>query len=166
MIVLLLFGPIASIATAIIHWISLTLTRGWILGPLMKFLAVLPTIIGFWFGVKIYKKFLCKKSSFLLLFVTGNLCGIVLRVLVCSVTNIIVFLVVDPSYLTYAGSILNSVGIAASSALDILLWVLLLTGIFNTLHVLLSSIGASILFKASTIRMPQLAEKTWIFKKE
>jgi len=119
MIVLLLMGPIPALITELIHWVSLTLARGWVLGPLMKFLAVTPMIFGFWVGVKLYKRIRKSRFNFTLAFALGILFGIVLRVVVCSLTNIAVFLFVMPEYLSFAEWTLKSVGIAINSAIDV-----------------------------------------------
>ena len=167
MTTLLLFGPIPSLVTEVIHWIVLTVTRGWILGPLMKFLAVVPMIAGFWLGVSMYMKLRSGKThNVAILFVVGNIVGIVARVLVTSIANIVVFLIVAPEWLGYAGYMLGLVGIVTTSVFEVLLWALLLTGVFNTLHVPLSSFVAVTILKGVIVRMPNLTEKIWIFGKK
>lgn len=56
MMALLIGGLVPGLATAVIHWIGLSLARGWILGALMKFLAVAPMVVGFWLGIRLYKR--------------------------------------------------------------------------------------------------------------
>jgi hypothetical protein len=77
----------------------------------------------------------------------------------------VVFLVVAPEWLEYAGYALNSVGIVTTSVFEVLLWTLLLTAIFNALHVPLSSLIAIALLKGINIRMPNVIKKTWILTK-
>jgi riboflavin transporter FmnP len=165
MVVLLLIGPFPALITEVIHWVSLTLAHGWVLGPLMKFLAVTPTIVGFWMGIKLYKRIRKSRFNFTLALTLGILFGIVLRVVVCSLTNIAVFLFVMPEYLNFAEWTLKSVGIAINSAIDVWVWTLLLTGIFNALHVPISSVIAAITFKGAMLRMPNISERAWITKK-
>jgi len=164
MIVLFILGPLPSLVTEVIHWIGLTITRGWILGPLMKFVAVVPMIVGFWLGVILYRKFSSGNST-IISFIIGNTVGIVLRVIVTSIANILVLLVVAPEWLEYAGFALNSVGIVATSVFEVLMWTLLLTAIFNTLHVPLSSLVAMMLLNGINFRMPHIIKKTWIVQK-
>lgn len=167
MVTLFLFGPIPSLVTSVIHWITLTIARGVILGPLMKFLAVVPMIAGFWLGVSVYKKLRSGKThKVAILSVAGSAVGIVARVLVTSITNVVIFLIVAPEYLSYAGYTLGLVGIVTTSVFEVLLWALLLTGVFNTLHVPLSSFVAVTILKGAIIRMPNIAEKMWIFGKK
>ncbi len=166
MIMLFIFGPLPSLVTEIIHWIGLTITHGWILGPLMKAISVIPMIVGFWLGVSMYRRLSSGKTqSTTILFIVGNIVGIVLRVIVSSIANIVVFLVVAPEWLEYAGYALNSVGIVTTSVFEVLLWTLLLTAIFNALHVPLSSLIAIALLKGINIRMPNVIKKTWILTK-
>jgi len=164
MIVLLIFGPLPSLVTEVVHWIGLTITRGWILGPLLKFVAVVPMIVGFWLGVILYRKFSSGNST-TISFIIGNIVGIVLRVIVTSIANILVLLAVAPEWLEYAGFALNSVGIVTTSVFEVLMWTLLLTAIFNTLHVPLSSLVAMMLLNGINFRMPNIIKKTWIVQK-
>jgi riboflavin transporter FmnP len=164
MIVLFILGPLPSLVTEVIHWIGLTITRGWILGPLMKFVAVVPMIVGFWLGVILYRKFSSGNST-IISFIIGNTVGIVLRVIVTSIANILVLLVVAPEWLEYARFALNSVGIVVTSVFEVLMWTLLLTAIFNILHVPLSSLVAMMLLNGINFRMPNIIKKTWIVQK-
>jgi len=77
--------------------------------------------------------------------------GITLRVIVCSITDVTVLLfVAPPEYLKFAEYSLKAVGFNAASTSDVLALPLPLTGIFNILHALLSSIIAYALFRAAT----------------
>ena len=154
MIALLLGGFVPGLITEVIHWIGLSLARGWILGPLMKFLAVIPMIAGFWLGIRIYRTYSGKSI------VAALALGALFRVVVCSITNIVLFLFIAPEYIEFAGYTLKATGINVSSTFDILIWTLTLTGIFNALHVLLSSIVALALFKAAAARLPNVAMET------
>ncbi len=60
MLALLLVGLVPGLITEVIHWIGLSIARGWVLGPLMKILAVVPMIFGFWLGIRIHKRADCK----------------------------------------------------------------------------------------------------------
>jgi riboflavin transporter FmnP len=163
MIVLLLFGPIPSLLTETVHWLTLTLTRGDILGPLLKFLAVVPMVLGFWIGVEMYKR-LSKHSSYNTTVALGSglVLGIVLRVIVTTLANIVVLLFVAPGFISDAQIMLRMAGISVISTMDVLLWTLLFTAIFNVLHVPLSSFVAVIAVKGTVIRLPSLTEKMWI----
>ena len=53
----LIFGPIPAIITATIHWIFLTATgTGDVLGPAVKYAAVLSTLFGLWLGSVLYHR--------------------------------------------------------------------------------------------------------------
>ncbi|MEM2104832.1 MAG: hypothetical protein QXZ51_06525 [Candidatus Bathyarchaeia archaeon] len=157
MLALLLGGLVPGLTTELIRWIGLSIARGWVLGPLMKFLAVVPMVFGFWLGIRIYKRKWTVKSigaAFLL--------GIVIRVVVCCVLNIVVLIFVAPEFLKFSEYSLRTVGINVTSTGDVLLWTLALNGIFNALHVILSSTIAMVLFKATATRMPSIAKKSWV----
>jgi riboflavin transporter FmnP len=82
MMALLIGGLVPGLATAVIHWMGLSLARGWVLGPLMKFLAVAPMVAGFWIGIKLYKRKWAAKSI-----AAAFLMGIAVRVVVCVAVN-------------------------------------------------------------------------------
>jgi len=151
MIVLFIMGPIPSLITEVIHWISLTVTHGWVLGPIMKFISVVPTILGFWLGVTV-----CKKISggvrynSIISFISGNIIGIIARVVVSSIANIIV---------------LTGGMYGAAPTLAALMTILLLTGIFNTLHVPISSIVSAIIVRGAVVRIPAIGERAWMLVK-
>jgi len=165
-LVLLLVGPIPSLIAETIHWLGLTITHGWVLGPLMKFLAVTPTLLGLWLGVKYYKTRAGVRgyspSSALGL---GMLLGAVFRVIVCSLTNVVVFLYVAPGYLSFAEGVLRSVGLPIGSTFDVWVWTLALTALFNTLHVPISCILAAMIFRGAALRVGWLSEKSWLFSR-
>jgi riboflavin transporter FmnP len=165
-ILLLLVGPIPALIAEVIHFISLVFTHGWVLGPLMKLLAVIPMILGFWLGIVVYKKVRgSKRYNSTTGFILGNIIGIIARVIVCTITNIVVLLIVAPEYLTYAEYTLQSVGFATASTFDVLLLTLILTGVFNTLHVPISSIVSVIVVRGAVIRIPVIGERAWMLMK-
>jgi riboflavin transporter FmnP len=151
MIVLLIVGPIPSLITEVIHWISLTITHGWVLGPLMKFISVVPMIIGFWLGVTAYKRVSGgARYNSTICFILGNILGIIARVVVASIANIIVLM---------GGMYGTPPTIAA------LMTILLLTGIFNMLHVPISSVVSAVIVKGAVARIPGIGEKAWLLIK-
>jgi len=157
MIAVMLGGLVPGLVTEVIHWISLSVARGWVLGPLMKFLAVIPMVVGFWLGMRIHGRRWTVKSI-----VTSMLLGISFRVAVCIVLNAVVLLFVAPEFLKLSEYLLKAVGINVASTHDVLLWTLTLNGIFNTLHVILSTGIAIMFFGAAAKRLSSVAKKAWI----
>ena len=157
MMALLLGGLVPGLATAVIHWIGLSLARGWVLGPLMKFLAVAPMVAGFWLVIRLYKRKWTAKSI-----AVAFLAGIAARVVVCVALNAVVLLYVAPEFLRFSEYALKAAGINIASTSDVLLWTLTLNAIFNVLHVILSSTVAIVLFKAAATRLPSIAKKAWV----
>lgn len=158
MLSLLLGGLYPGLVTAVIHWIGLTIARGWFLGPLMKFLAVAPMVIGFWLGMRIMRKdlLLLRSIAVALSF------GIVLRVIVCAIINTAVLLFIAPEYLRFSAACLKAIGMSVSSEIDALSWTLIFNAVFNALHVIFSAAIAIILFIAIIKRIPGLAERAWL----
>jgi len=163
-ITLLLFlqGPIPSLIAAVIHWIALSVARGWVLGPLMKFLAVVPMILGNWIGIETFRRVFQKRNLTVVL-VVGSVIGALFRILATSATNIIVLLWVAPDFLKFAGSTLRALGLVVGSSQEVLLWTLLLTGVFNGLHVLLSAAIAVFIVRGAAFKIPWVAQNAWMF---
>jgi len=128
-----MLGPYASMAAEVIHWITLSIARGDIIGPLMKFLAVTPMILGAWIGVK-----LARGQSGKLTILLACVFGAVVRIIITSIANIVMLLAVAPGYLSFAGALLRAFGIPAHTDYEALAWTLLFTGIYNAVHVVLS----------------------------
>lgn len=164
MIVFILCGPVPSMVAEVIHWMGLTLRSGVWIGPLMKFLAVISMIIGFWIGIKIGAKILRghKKVGSSRIFLLGIIFGVLLRVVVCTFSNIALFLYIDPRYLQFAGALLKAMGLNVNSPLDVLTWSLIFTGIFNMAHVPLSSLTSLLILKAVLKKMPTIARSIWL----
>lgn len=165
MMVFMLSGPVPALFTEVIHWLGLTFRSGW-LGPLMKFLAVVPMIIGFWIGIKVGAKIPQKhrRVNFTKIFILGIIFGAAMRVIVCSFTNIMLFLFISPNYLLYAEAMLRAIGIKINSQIDVWIWALTLTGIFNAIHVPLSSITSLIMLKAALRKIPSIARNIWFLQ--
>lgn len=165
MMVFMLGGPVPALIAEIIHWIGLTLRSGW-LGPLMKFLAVVPMIIGFWIGIKIGLRLLRGYGGVSLpkIFLFGTIFGIILRVIVCTFNNILLFLIIAPNYLLFAETTLRAVGMSITSSLDVWIWALTFTGIFNAIHVPLSSITSLLILKAALRKIPAMAGSIWFLQ--
>jgi len=128
-----------------------------VLGPLMKFLAVIPMVVGFWLGMRIHERRWTVKSI-----VTSMLLGIVFRAAVCSVLNVAVLLFVAPEFLQFSEYSLKAVGINVASTHDVLFWTLTLNGIFNALHVIISTGIAIMLFRAAAKRLSSVAKNAWV----
>ncbi|MBS7606248.1 ECF transporter S component [Candidatus Bathyarchaeota archaeon] len=165
MMVFMLGGPISALIAETIHWIGLISRGGW-LGPTMKFLAVTPMIGGFWIGIKTGIRLLRghRKISLRRIFLSGMIIGIILRVIVCTFTNIMLFLFISPGYLQFAEATLKTVGIKVTSTLDVWIWTLMLTGIFNAIHVPLSSIISLLILKAALRKIPIIAKEIWLLQ--
>lgn len=164
MIVFMLCGPVPAMVAESIHWIGLTFRSGVWIGPLMKFLAVISMIVGFWIGVKIGTKIMRGKAGSLKIFLLGMIFGVLLRVIVCTLTNIALFLYIDPRYIQFAEATLRAMGLNVSSSLDVLTWTLIFTGIFNMAHVPLSSVTSLLILKAALKKIPAIARSIWLLQ--
>lgn len=157
-----LIGPQYALLTTAIYWIVLTIRAGDILGPAMKGIAVASMIIGFWVASKTTKEH--KANGIKSLMISGLVVGVLLRVLVMSVFNYAVFVFIAPFWLDYAAGFITALGLPTSTTSQTILWVLLLTGLYNLLHTTLSMIPSVFISEAAIDRVPNLASNSWIAK--
>ena len=154
-----LVGPQYALLSTAIYWIVLTIRAGDILGPAMKMAGVASMIIGLWIGAKV-----TKGRELRSMVTTGMIIGIILRVVTMSVFNYAVFTVIAPFYLDYAAGLIAALGLPTTTAFQTILYALLLTGIYNLLHTVLSLVPAVFVSEASLNRMPYIAANSWIAK--
>ena len=155
-----LVGPQYALLSTAIYWVVLTIRAGDILGPAMKGAAVASMIIGLWIASKVTKG--NKTKGFKTLITSGMVIGGLVRVAVLSIFNYAVFTVIAPFWLEYATGLVAALGLPVTSTSQTILWVLLLTGLYNLLHTALSMIPSVFITEATLARVPNLAGNSWI----
>ncbi|MGD2201057.1 MAG: ECF transporter S component [Candidatus Bathyarchaeota archaeon] len=159
-VAMMYLGPVHGLLSAVIYWLVLTMRAGDILGPAMKFAAVASMIIGFWVASVITNRLHNKNLAPIL--VSGFLVGSILRALVMSIFNYVVLLYIAPYYIDFIGPLLASLGLPSKTTLDVIIWSLLLTAIYNIVHSAVSIFPAYLLTKASLKRVPNIVGSSWI----
>lgn len=160
-VALMLMGPVYGFLSSVIYWIVLTMRAGDVLGPAMKFAAVASMIVGFWVASAIYRR-VVKKKSIISMMVSGFLLGSLFRIIVMSVFNYLVLLYIAPYYVDFIAPILSSIGLPAETTMDVVIWSLLLTAVYNAIHSAISVFPAYLLMKASLERVPGIIGGAWI----
>lgn len=160
-VALMLMGPVYGFLSSVIYWIVLTMRAGDVLGPAMKFAAVASMIVGFWVASAIYRR-VVKKKSIISMMVSGFLLGSLFRIIVMSVFNYLVLLYIAPYYVDFIAPILASIGLPAETTMDVVIWSLLLTAVYNAIHSAISVFPAYLLMKASLERVPGIIGGAWI----
>lgn len=160
-VALMLMGPVYGFLSSVIYWIVLTMRAGDVLGPAMKFAAVASMIVGFWVASAIYRR-VVKKKSIVSMMVSGFLLGSLFRIIVMSVFNYLVLLYIAPYYVDFIAPILASIGLPAETTMDVVIWSLLLTAVYNAIHSAISVFPAYLLMKASLERVPGIIGGAWI----
>lgn len=157
MISFILLGPLPGILTSLVYWVMLNFFGSFApIGPFLKFLAVLSTIVGAWIGTTICRKM---KSRLLTYVVAILVLSTVVRVVVLTLANYFVIWILMPAFLSYATFAVSLVtGIKLSPNFGGLLVVLLLTAVFNVLHVFLTVIP-SFVFAIALVKRKII--KTW-----
>ncbi len=155
-----LIGPQYALLSTAIYWIVLTIRAGDILGPAMKGAAVASMIIGLWVSSKVTKG---NKTKGVKSLITSSLAiGGLLRVVVLSMFNYAVLTYIAPFWLDYATGLVAVLGLPTTSASQTILWVLLLTGLYNFLLTALSMVPSVFISEAIINRVPNLAGNSWI----
>ncbi len=111
-----------AILTTLIHFIGLTLLGGDIIGPGMKFLAVLSMLSGFHLAERLGATYIIKFGV-----------STVFRVFIMSLANIYVLVIMAPGFLEVF-KIYNTLFFIELDGLGLLAIALILTGVYNVLH--------------------------------
>jgi len=137
-----------AVGIAFVHFILLNVGAEFpIIGPLMKFLAVVSTILGVYLGISFSRY---RKTFYAVIF--AILLALLIRNAVMTLANYVVFLTVFSPFLSYAENLITkATGLPGS-----LLLILIFTAIYNSIHVLISVIPAYYL-----TRLPQLIKLTY-----
>ena len=109
-----------AVYTASIHMFGLAVTGGDIIGPLMKYLAVISMLPGLALVNRVGR-------------LMGVAIAIAMRVLVMTVANIIVLTLVAPGFLEVF-TVYNSLFGIDLSGFELIIIALILTGVYNIIH--------------------------------
>jgi len=161
-VALMLMGPFYGSLSAVIYWIVLTMRAGDILGPAMKFAAVISMLVGFWLASVILERMKSRNKNLVSVMVMGFLFGSALRVIVMSFFNYVVLLYIAPYYIDFIGPLLGAIGLPSSSTMDVVIWSLVLTGVYNVIHTAVSIFPAYLLTRASLERVPAVMGGSWV----
>ncbi len=142
-----------AITTCIIYWFVLLIVGEFTpIGPTMKFLSTLSTIMGIYIGEKIFRSSILELSKFRQGLIV--LIAILFRCIVMTIANTVVLIVFLPGFLDFAVELLRSIGVVVEeNFLAKLSIVLLFTALFNTIHTVMD-IYASIPISKYIIRSP------------
>jgi riboflavin transporter FmnP len=146
-----MFGPPAALLTAVIQWIFLNVTGSDApLGPAIKFVAMISTLGGFYFGSMLYRRIKggSARPNLAMSMMLGN--AILWRVVAMTVVNYLVLLYIAPiffgaDYLGYAKFTLEKAGLQVGSMATLLGYTLLFTAAYNVLNTLVGAIPAGLI---------------------
>jgi hypothetical protein len=166
----LIFGPVPAIVAATVHWIFLTVTgTSGPLGPTVKFISVLSTLLGLWLGSRLY---VCLARTYRHRSIAiGSMLGsaILVRVAVLLVVNYFVYTYVGPVIfgIDYIGisqrTLQATLDLKITSPEQIVIAMLLFTSIFNALHAIFSVMIPYVLFTPLSFMIPEIASgHPWI----
>jgi len=137
-----IFDLWSALAVATIHFIALSVFRGWILGPFMKYIAVVSTILGLYIGFRIVKRGALRS------FIIGLFLAFFIRCLSMSIANYIVLKFISPSFFDYGVQCLSHfLRINLTKGVGAMGLIILFTSIFNILHTILSALPLYIINK-------------------
>jgi riboflavin transporter FmnP len=166
----LIFGPVPAVVTATVHWLFLTATgTDTPLGPAVKFVSVLSTLLGLWLGSLAYRRLGTKhyQNSLVLCFMLTF--AIFTRILILLVVNYFVFTYIGPvifglDYLGFSQQTLQgTLHMQFAGPTQVLAAMLLFTSAFNALHAVFSVAVPYIVMTPLSSKVPQLASgHPWI----
>jgi len=166
----LLLGPTAGLFTTAIHALFLYFVVPPFspVGPIMKFAAVISMMLGLWLGSILFgfmKRFSSSLGSRLFI-VSVFTFGASSRVIIMSLlTFLLYYLLMPDMYLPLARELLGRLGMQFQSDISVALVVVLFTGVFNLLHVIMGLSSALVVLRVLT-RVPQIATNGfWIYSR-
>lgn len=161
----MIFGPSAGLLTAGIHGLILGTVGGAAgfgpFGASLKFLGVLTTYVGLWLASRFGKSRIVGAG------LKMTLLGLLTRVSLMTVVNYLYILFISQivfgmDYLGYPQFLLSQVGINVSGA-GLIGYVLLLTAVYNAVHVIFSMVVSLLLVNTLLTRAPNLLQTgAWI----
>ena len=137
----LVFGPAAGIISSVVLWGTLNFVGSTgTFGATMKFIAVASAALGLWIGVSLYSK-VSSKIALKGALASGFIFSLLLRVAIMTVANYVALTIVFPDFMGFAVDMLAKANIVdASSPFSGIVAILLITGVYNTIHTALSLI--------------------------
>jgi riboflavin transporter FmnP len=166
----LVFGPVAGVITATVHWIFLTAVFSVNpLGPAVKFASVLSTLFGLWVGSRVYQHLAGgpRRISIALGLMLGF--AVLARVALLLVVNYFVFTYIGPvifgiDYLGFSQQTLQgTLGLQFAGPWQVLMAMLFYTSIFNAIHAIFSVVIPYMLFAPLPLKIPEIASgHPWI----
>ncbi len=141
MVSFLVFGPAAGVISSLVLWGTLSFvgTTG-IFGATMKFVAVISSALGLWLGIAVSSR-IAGRLGLRGILVSGLSFALVSRVLIMTVANYVALVIIFPDFLGYSASLLTKAGIVSSSSpLSGIAAVLLITSVYNVIHIFLSMV--------------------------
>ncbi len=159
-IAMLMFGPTVGFISATSHFIALLLFGEWTpIGPLMKYMAVSSSLLGFWAAAYLTRGTGTRVCSF-----SMGLFGAAVRVVVMGLANYVLLTALFPFFLDMGAKYLSGfTGLPLSTVGEKLFFVLLFTAIYNSLHIPLSMIPAFLLTRSLAPISPRLGSPSpWI----
>jgi riboflavin transporter FmnP len=170
MISFFLFGPVVAVLTEVIHWLFLNVTGSDApLGPAVKIMAVLSTLLGFWLGGQMYSR-LGRGGTAVALSIMFAI-GMLLRVSVMTAVNYVVLVYIGPmffgaNYLAFAKSVLQAaLGWEFSTDAAALFWVLLFTGLYNVINLIVAAIPAGLIIAPVARSFKHVTSfDSWLFR--
>ncbi len=164
----LIFGPVAGVLTALVHYLLLLAqtTRG-PLGPSLKFAAIVASMLGLWMGSALVDR-ASRHSRITTAFGSMFVFAAVSRLAFTTVLNLVVFTSLGPLFgIDYIGTsqkaMALSLGLTLTSPYDVLVYALVLAGAYNLIQLVVSALPAFALITPLVVKLPELASGgTWL----
>jgi len=166
-----LFGPVAATISTIIQWMFLNVQGSDApLGPAIKFIAIMSTLGGFWFGNVLYQRFKrgTARPILALSMILSN--AIAWRIVAMTIVNYVVLLYIAPvffgaDYLGFAKVTLESLplGLRLASTADVLIYTLLFTALYNLVNLLVAAVPAELIVSPVTASFKHITSvEAWL----
>jgi riboflavin transporter FmnP len=162
MFAFLVFGPMAGITSAFVQWLTLNFIGTFVpIGPAMKFAAVASTLLGLWLGIRLLRPIVGRPSLTRLLSLALAV-ALVTRVLIMSLANYLLIVYIAPTFFNVDYIQFARRWLTFTTPAEGLLLILLLTGLYNAIHAIISVVPTYSIGRV--VKARALAREPWILQ--
>jgi riboflavin transporter FmnP len=139
-------GGMVGFLTATIHFLGLMVNAQYIIGPPLKYIAVLSMYLGFILAEKIFKieSLVTKKSM-----VISTVFSAIIRSVIMIFVNIFIITVIEPQFYSFFESQLKVMGYINITFMDVMIYLSYVIGSYNIIQTLFAVLIAYIVYKTA-----------------
>ncbi len=141
----LIGGELVGILTVTLHFLGLMINAEFIIGPPMKYIAVLSMFLGLYISKLVFGDYFTWNNKKVFL---ATLISSIVRAIIMILVNIVVILFIAPEFYGFFESQLGSLGILEVNFLNVILYISLIIGSYNIVQNIFAILIGESIFNA------------------